>query len=109
MKIIEPELCLIREVIEEFYDKFELRPHMLGSAEDVNSMFFLLDKIDFILKHGKKMNFHDHSWMAFLMHKGYIKGARNILIEELRKNNSDFSLLHSLRKEYEAWLDSKTR
>ncbi len=96
----EKKLEMIEILIREFTETFENRPNMLGNPEEVNAIFFYMDKIEFILKKGHQLKYWEHSWPTFLIEKRLIIGARDMLKEKLKENGDDFSLLQHLRTEY---------
>lgn len=95
----------VYEILDSFESVFRARPAMLGTAIEVNGMFFLIDQIRFIRKYGRKIDFEKQSWQAFLIEKKLIKEGHNYLVESLLQNPMDFELLQKLRLEYYQWLD----
>jgi hypothetical protein len=100
-------LELINDLLVHFHETLESRPLMLGNAEEVNAMFYLVDRIEFIIKYKIPMDYGKFGWMAFLIDKGYIKGARDTFGEKLKEDNTNFDELKNLRKEYATWLAAK--
>ena len=93
----------ISEILHRFDDDFQFRPDMLGSPEQVNSMFFHLDLIRFALAGEERYDDFDMSWIGFLIAKKYIVGASNHLFDGIDGSEDRFALLKNLRAEYMAW------
>lgn len=103
------KIKLIEEVLRQFSSAFTFRPGMIGTPEEINSFFFLYDRIDFILKYGFSIDSKRLSWVAFLEERGYFKGARDLLVEQIRQEKQEdaYKLLQKLREEYYVWQTSK--
>lgn len=93
----------IKAVLSEFDANFISRPEMLGTPEEVNAIFFYLDKIRFIIDGEIDYDEFDRSWTGFLIKKKYIVGASNRLIEEIRGRKDGFEILRKVRDEYFEW------
>lgn len=100
------KIRLIEKYLDSFYKTFESRPGMIGSPENVYSMFLYMDAIEHIVKYGEVMP-NEYSWMTFLIDRGYIEGAKENLLEALRLGRGDFSMLQSARIEYKVWFQAK--
>lgn len=103
------QIKLLKDLLDEFSVILANRPLMLGSNRDVHAMLYVFDNVDYILRNCSRMNYVTDSWQAFLIRKRYIKGSKNLFIEQLDKDPNDFTLLHNLRNEYKVWLQTKDR
>lgn len=93
-------------LMSNFQEVFEHRPGMLGSPIEVYSMFFYIDRVTFIVQHGREMDLSE-SWLTFMNEKGYIKGANDLVRQKLEHVGPDFSYLQAVRAEYTRWLNAK--
>jgi hypothetical protein len=109
MKKEELQLEMIRAQMSHFHETFRNRPLMLGTPEQVVSMFFVVDQIDFILKTGKPMHHGGYGWTQFLIEKGLIKHNKNHFVESLRADSTNFEPLFRMREAYSAWLENKLK
>ena len=50
------ELNLIKQLVSNFQSTFELKPNLLGTSDEVNSGFYLLDQINFICNYSARSN-----------------------------------------------------
>lgn len=94
-------------LMSNFQEVFENRPGMLGSPIEVYSMFFYIDRVTFIVQHGREMDPLSESWLTFMNEKGYTKGANDLVRRKLEQMGSDFSYLQAVRAEYTSWLKAK--
>jgi hypothetical protein len=106
MSNAEEKISQIKLVLMHFDDALRSRPELLGSPEEVNAIFFYLDKIRFILADKKDFEEFDKSWIGFLIKKKLIVGANDHLVEGLKSGVIGFAQLRELREEYFAWRDS---
>lgn len=100
------KLLEIKRIVDIYLRTLERKPQMLGSIEEIESSFFLIDQINIILTYGIEYNDEDLSWRSFLVFKG-IGGANEIAAKTIKKDKEPFCLLVSLRNEYYKWLDMK--
>lgn len=76
---------------------------MLGSPEELSSVIFYIDQVEYLMLGGNPGEYWERSWMNFLVHSRLIVGGRNILKEELQKHEDGYVLLQDLRREYLEW------
>jgi glycosyltransferase involved in cell wall biosynthesis len=98
-------LLVIRAMLDDFWVTFKNRPAMIGTPEEISAIFFYLDKIDLISKGIDVNNYHELSWIAFLIEKKIIVGAVDSLRE--KNNEIDFKFLQNLRDEYLQWRSAR--
>jgi hypothetical protein len=101
------KLELLQEILDEFSSVIRNRPLMYGTVPEVNAMIYLYDSVRFVARHGRKMDWARCSWMTFLGEAGYLKGARNLLLEHSARDPKDFTLFYKLRDDYEKWLETR--
>jgi hypothetical protein len=101
------KIASILSYLDELKRIFDQRPRMLGTPYEVNSNFFYLDAIELLARGCSSDNFFEASWPEFLIQKKLIVGAKDILRENLRANDEDYSGLQALRREFFLWRKEK--
>lgn len=99
----------VEAMLRDFWQTFYSRPEMHGSPDELNAMFFYLDQVEFLMLGGAQSDYWECSWMAFLIERRLIVGARNLLGESLREGTEGYVQLQSLRREYLVWRSAKGR
>ncbi len=101
------KIMMIEEVVEDFFYYFNNRPQLYGSVEEIEANFLFVDRIDFILKHGTKIDHRELSWRSFLIYKKIIIGPRSILFDTIKNTEDPYDSLKKLRLEYNKWVEMK--
>ncbi|WP_157510352.1 hypothetical protein [Lysobacter sp. Root559] len=97
------QVASIEGMIRDFWQSFVKRPGMLGSPEELSSIIFYIDQVEYLMLGGNPSEYWERSWMNFLVDRKLIVGGRSILKEELQKQAGDYALLQDLRREYLEW------
>lgn len=96
----------IREFIDTFITASKKRGKMYGSISDIESQWYVLDQINFILEGVPKELVGTVAWGTFLSYKGYgAKSAASIIDEG--SFDDPYTVLTNLRNEYEEWRAQK--
>lgn len=96
----------IEQIIEGYLYTLNKKPQMLGSIEEIESCFFLLDQIKIILEYGEENNDPDLSWGAFLAFKG-IGDLNGFVSSSIKDKKDPYRTLVDLRNEYYRWIKFK--
>jgi hypothetical protein len=94
---------LIQRFILEFNEIAETHPGMLGPAEVLDANFQIIDELNFIVQHGKRID-HRLKWHEFLIKRRIIVGSGHDYLQRLRSNPDEYSELIALRRDYGVWL-----
>ncbi len=100
------KLDQIKQFINSYIQSTKERGRMHGSIAEIESQWWVLDQISFILEDISIEEKMSLDWGAFLASKGF--GAKNAthVIEE-KKTVDPYSELNKLRNEYETWRKEK--
>lgn len=96
-------VAAIEAMLDLFWGNFHERPRMLGPAEELGSLFYYMDQVEYLLLGGDPEIYWKCSWNEFLVHKKLIVGSRDLLRENLRESGDGYGKLRALRQEYLAW------
>jgi hypothetical protein len=103
MNNISENVAAIEAMLDLFWSNFRERPRMLGPAEELSSLFYYMDQVEYLLLGGDPEAYWKCSWNEFLVHKKLIVGARDLLKEDLRESGDGYERLQALRREYLTW------
>lgn len=101
------QVASIEEMIRNFWEDFMKRPGVLGSPEELSSIFFYIDQVEYLMLGGRPGDYWENSWMNFLVDKKLIIGARIVLKEMLLEDADAYGSLQRLREEYVLWRSLK--
>lgn len=107
MEETEKKLKYIKKIVDDFNYFIDVNPRFLGTIKEIEANFFIIDRLNFILKYGIEIDHSEHSWVAFLSFKEFIKGSNISISNTIKENEEQYRLLKELRREYDEWVKLK--
>ena len=100
------KLKSIKEFMDGYIASSKVRGRMYGSPTELESQWWVLDQIFFIVEGISEENQVAISWGTFLATKGFsARSASSVIVE--KGDKSPYETLTKLRNEYEAWRTQK--
>lgn len=99
-------LLEVRTIVNNYLQTLKEKPQMLGSLDNIEGAFYLLDQLYITLNYGEENNVSELSWMSFLSFKG-IGGVTKNATPTLKNTTNPFQSLIRLRDEYYRWIEIK--